>query len=301
MDAGGAGGMTCQGIPASRVPGIGMEMNGDGDVATVVQVEMKKKVSTLAVPPCFPSLPDQVNSLIAAGQVWRLVTPLFLHSNPFHLLINMHALHTLGPQVEVVSGSKRTTVIYLASGVLATLASFMLCTSPSLGASGAVFGLGAALGVFYWWVDWCMGTRKGGGTGRLSNGSGRRSPQALSTNRTRALAEGGSFSSEWKGWGPRAPQSFMLRSNSWGIGLHVAPAALYGFSRSGAGKTRQSTKWTYVAPGRGARVAFRTRLLSSPPPRLLSSPPPRFLSSPHISTSTTWSFLSWCFLPTPPG
>ncbi|GLI69436.1 hypothetical protein VaNZ11_014047 [Volvox africanus] len=92
----------------------------------------------------------KVNSLIAAGQVWRLVTPLFLHSNPFHLLINMHALHTLGPQVEVVSGSKRTTVIYLASGVLATLASFLLCTSPSLGASGAVFGLGAALGVFYW-------------------------------------------------------------------------------------------------------------------------------------------------------
>ncbi|EFJ46752.1 hypothetical protein VOLCADRAFT_105418 [Volvox carteri f. nagariensis] len=92
----------------------------------------------------------KVNALIAAGQLWRLVTPLFLHSNAFHLLINMHALHTLGPQVEVVSGSKRTSVVYLASGVLASLASFMWSPLPSVGASGAVFGLGAALGVFYW-------------------------------------------------------------------------------------------------------------------------------------------------------
>ncbi|GLC52292.1 hypothetical protein PLESTB_000605800 [Pleodorina starrii] len=92
----------------------------------------------------------KINSLIAAGQVWRLLTSCFLHSNPFHLLINMYSLHSLGPQVEMVSGTKRTAVIYLASGVTASLASFFFCPLPSLGASGAVFGLAAALGVFYW-------------------------------------------------------------------------------------------------------------------------------------------------------
>ncbi|KAG2441553.1 hypothetical protein HXX76_003174 [Chlamydomonas incerta] len=92
----------------------------------------------------------KVNALIAAGQWWRLVTPLFLHSNLFHLAINMHALHTLGPQVEVVSGSRRTAAIYMASGLVASVASFLFCPLPSLGASGAMFGLGAALGMFYW-------------------------------------------------------------------------------------------------------------------------------------------------------
>lgn len=92
----------------------------------------------------------KVNELIAVGQVWRLLTPIFLHSNLLHLAVNTHALHTLGPQVEMVSGARRTTAIYLLSGVVATAASFLLCASPSLGASGAVFGLGAAMGVFYW-------------------------------------------------------------------------------------------------------------------------------------------------------
>ncbi|KAG2499488.1 hypothetical protein HYH03_002435 [Edaphochlamys debaryana] len=91
----------------------------------------------------------KINALISAGEVWRLVTPMFLHVNPMHLAINMYALHSLGPQVEVVSGGRRTAVLYMVSGVLACVASFLFNAAPSLGASGAVFGLGAALAVFY--------------------------------------------------------------------------------------------------------------------------------------------------------
>ncbi|GBF97681.1 rhomboid protease [Raphidocelis subcapitata] len=70
----------------------------------------------------------KVNSLVAAGQWWRLLTSSLLHTSLFHLLINSHALHTIGPHVEMVSGRGRFAAVYVAA---------------------ALFGLGAALAVFY--------------------------------------------------------------------------------------------------------------------------------------------------------
>eukprot|EP00877_Chromochloris_zofingiensis_P003209 jgi/Chrzof1/1288/Cz10g01100.t1 len=92
----------------------------------------------------------KVNSLILAGQWWRLLTSSFLHTSLFHLAINAHALHTIGPHMEMLSGRKRFLTIYLVSAVSGTAASFMLNPSPSVGASAALFGLGAALGMFYY-------------------------------------------------------------------------------------------------------------------------------------------------------
>ncbi|MEW5302474.1 MAG: hypothetical protein WDW36_005255 [Sanguina aurantia] len=92
----------------------------------------------------------KVNALITAGQVWRLLTPAFLHASITHLGFNMYALHNLGPQLEVLSGGPRFTAIYLTSAVVSCGASYLFCKAPSLGASGAIFGLGAALGIFYW-------------------------------------------------------------------------------------------------------------------------------------------------------
>jgi len=149
----------------------------------------------------------KVNALIAAGQLWRLLTSSLLHTSLFHLLvrslagggygllvrslagggygllvrslagggygllgfsaaaaaaaaasllqpsrptlppphlptrppqhqINSHALHTIGPHIEMVGGRSRFTAVYLAGALVGTTASFMFTPAPSVGASG---------------------------------------------------------------------------------------------------------------------------------------------------------------------
>jgi rhomboid protease GluP len=88
----------------------------------------------------------KVNSLIANGQYYRLVTAMFLHGGIVHVSLNMYALYSIGPLVENVYGKGKYIVIYFLSGILSSLASFMFSNSISIGASGAIFGLlGAAL------------------------------------------------------------------------------------------------------------------------------------------------------------
>uniref|UniRef100_A0A383VP94 Peptidase S54 rhomboid domain-containing protein n=1 Tax=Tetradesmus obliquus TaxID=3088 RepID=A0A383VP94_TETOB len=101
----------------------------------------------------------KINSAIAAGQVWRLLTSSFLHTGAIHLLINSHTLATIGPHVELIAGGSRFMAVYLAGALAGTSASFLLTPAPSVGASAALFGLGAALGVFYWRHRASMGRR----------------------------------------------------------------------------------------------------------------------------------------------
>ncbi|HHV54567.1 MAG TPA: rhomboid family intramembrane serine protease [Firmicutes bacterium] len=76
------------------------------------------------------------------GQYYRLVTALFLHAGIFHLLFNLYALYYLGPALEIGLGRHRFWLLYLLSGVTGNLLSLRLAPlAPSLGASGAIFGL----------------------------------------------------------------------------------------------------------------------------------------------------------------
>jgi GlpG protein len=63
-------------------------------------------------------------SAIASGQVWRLVTPIFLHGGPIHLLFNMSALWLLGGAVETVRGRWRMAFLVLASAIASNLAEY---------------------------------------------------------------------------------------------------------------------------------------------------------------------------------
>ena len=92
----------------------------------------------------------KVNALIYAGQWWRLITPAFLHGNLMHLAVNCYSLHNLAPMVETLSGSKRLLAVYLAAAVGGNVASLFGSAAPSLGASGAVFGVGGALGMYFY-------------------------------------------------------------------------------------------------------------------------------------------------------
>lgn len=88
----------------------------------------------------------KVNSLILAGEYYRLITSMFLHGGIVHLGFNMYALYVLGPMIEQIYGKVRFVIIYFIAGIIASYFSFIFSSAISIGASGAIFGLlGASL------------------------------------------------------------------------------------------------------------------------------------------------------------
>ena len=83
--------------------------------------------------------------VLESGQLWRLVTAMFLHIGLLHLLLNLWALFQLGSLFEAMFGSLRFTITYFISGVIASLSSAIFTDSFSAGASGAIFGILGAL------------------------------------------------------------------------------------------------------------------------------------------------------------
>jgi len=82
-------------------------------------------------------------------QAYRLLTSMFLHYDLVHIASNMLSLFFVGVIVERLFGSGRFTIIYFASGIIASLAqAFFTPGVPSLGASGAIFGIFGAFGAF---------------------------------------------------------------------------------------------------------------------------------------------------------
>jgi membrane associated rhomboid family serine protease len=100
---------------------------------------------TLVGIPAGTNFPDLVG--VAHGEWWRLVTSMFLHYGPFHLLLNMLALYWFGSLLEQRIGSGRFFLLYLVSGLAGAAGALIAApTTPTVGASGAIFGiLGAGL------------------------------------------------------------------------------------------------------------------------------------------------------------
>jgi membrane associated rhomboid family serine protease len=89
----------------------------------------------------------KVNTEIAAGQWYRLFTPMFLHASVSHLAVNAFSLYSTGPSVESWFGRARFTSLYIISGICGNMLSYMCTPTPSVGASGAIFGLVGATAV----------------------------------------------------------------------------------------------------------------------------------------------------------
>jgi rhomboid protease GluP len=85
---------------------------------------------------------------IRAGQYWRLVTSMFLHGGLLHLALNGWALFQLGSLLELLMGPRRMLLVYFVTGIAGSLASATFTQKPSVGASGAIFGLLGALIAF---------------------------------------------------------------------------------------------------------------------------------------------------------
>ena len=95
--------------------------------------------------------------LVGQGQVWRLVSAIFLHAGILHLLFNCYALVFIGPLLEELLGKERFLVLYLATGVFGFLLSnaYYSPIMPTVGASGAIFGLiGSAVVFSRRWGTW---------------------------------------------------------------------------------------------------------------------------------------------------
>ncbi|ESQ34205.1 hypothetical protein EUTSA_v10008135mg [Eutrema salsugineum] len=90
----------------------------------------------------------KVNSLIDKGQLWRLATSSVLHANPMHLMINCYSLNSIGPTAESLGGPKRFLAVYLTSAIASSAMSYWFNKAPSVGASGAIFGLVGSVAVF---------------------------------------------------------------------------------------------------------------------------------------------------------
>ena len=103
----------------------------------------------------------------------RFITPIFLHAGLIHFLLNMLAQLTASAQVEREMGTISFLVLYAAAGIFGCVrfwhrrgapsnhvsrsnvlgGNFSLVGSPSVGASGAIFGtvaVGHFLAILYW-------------------------------------------------------------------------------------------------------------------------------------------------------
>jgi len=92
------------------------------------------------------------NEAIRMGEVWRFITPVFLHGSVTHIFFNMYALFSLGAFLERHFGHGRFTLLYFLGAFSGNVFSFLLTgeNGYSVGASTAVFGLIAAEAVFFY-------------------------------------------------------------------------------------------------------------------------------------------------------
>jgi rhomboid protease GluP len=84
--------------------------------------------------------------LVATGEWWRFFTAAFLHAGWLHIATNMFALYQVGTFVELLYGRIRMAVIYVLAIVGSGIAVYVFSyDAPTVGASGAIFGLFGAL------------------------------------------------------------------------------------------------------------------------------------------------------------
>jgi membrane associated rhomboid family serine protease len=88
-------------------------------------------------------------------EIWQLVTYGFLHGSLAHIFFNMLALYMFGSDIERLFGSPFFLRFYFASVISAALCQLAVISStggpsfPTLGASGGVYGLLLAFGIYY--------------------------------------------------------------------------------------------------------------------------------------------------------
>lgn len=92
----------------------------------------------------------RISELIDAGQLWRLITPVFLHGSLAHIFFNMYALFSVGSLLEKHFGRGRFLLLYFLGAFAGNVLSYLFTEGYSVGASTAVFGLITAEAIFFY-------------------------------------------------------------------------------------------------------------------------------------------------------
>ena len=88
-------------------------------------------------------------------QPWQVITYSFLHANVVHLFFNMFALYMFGGELERLFGQKRFLNLYFVGVITAAITQLVVSSAsggepyPTVGASGGIFGLLLAYGIYF--------------------------------------------------------------------------------------------------------------------------------------------------------
>lgn len=91
---------------------------------------------------------DSLAGMLASGEWWRLVTPIFMHFSLLHILFNLLWVWVVAQRVETLQGGWALIGLVLVTGVASNLAQFWVSGPMFGGMSGVVFGL---LGYTWLW------------------------------------------------------------------------------------------------------------------------------------------------------
>jgi GlpG protein len=82
---------------------------------------------------------------IRSGQIWRVMTPIFIHGSPLHLVFNMLGMRYLGERIEMRKGTWRFALIAIVAAIGGNVGQFLYSGGGFGGMSGVVFALAGYL------------------------------------------------------------------------------------------------------------------------------------------------------------
>src|SRR5215468_3028989 len=124
-------------------------------VANVAVILLQTAAPGILIPfALWPLGSEQAGGSRVSFELWQVVTYAFLHGGLLHLAFNMFALYMFGGPIEQVFGQRRYIVYYFVCVVSAAIAQLAVSALtgtvyPSIGASGGVFGLLLAYGIYF--------------------------------------------------------------------------------------------------------------------------------------------------------
>jgi GlpG protein len=78
---------------------------------------------------------------VQSGEIWRLITPIFIHFGPTHLIFNMLVLYDLGRMIEMAQGPKRLALLVAVIGAGSNVGQYILGGPFFGGMSGVLYGM----------------------------------------------------------------------------------------------------------------------------------------------------------------
>ena len=78
---------------------------------------------------------------VQSGEIWRLITPIFIHFGPTLLLFNMLVLYDLGRLIEKAQGTKRLALLVVVIGVGSNIGQYLIGGPGFGGMSGVLYGM----------------------------------------------------------------------------------------------------------------------------------------------------------------